>query len=49
MVEKKTRYRVTDKREYINFDGTIVEAGDLVPKEVEVEEWLVDAGWVKEE
>lgn len=43
------RYRVTDMREYIQFaDGTIVEAGKLVPKDVEVDGWLVDVGWVEE-
>ena len=42
------RYRVTDKRAYIDFNGTIVEAGKLVPKDIEVEDWLVDVGWVEE-
>jgi len=47
---KEPRYRVTDKRDYIEFpDGTRVEAGNLIPKDVEVEGWLVEAGWVVEE
>jgi hypothetical protein len=47
---KEPRYRVTDKRDYIEFpDGTRVEAGNLIPKDVEVEKWLVDKGWVVEE
>jgi len=46
MAEK--RYRVTDVRAYINFDGVVVASGNLVPKEIEVEEWLVEAGWVEE-
>lgn len=46
----EARYRVTDKREYIVFaDGTKVKAGNLIPKKVQVEAWLVDAGWVEEE
>lgn len=49
MTKKQPRYRVTDKRDYVNFGGTTVEAGHLVPKDVEVEAWLVDVGWVKEE
>lgn len=49
MTDKKPRYRVTDKREYVVFGGTIVKAGNLVPKDIEVEAWLIDAGWVEEE
>lgn len=48
-MSKEPRYRVTDERDYVNFDGVIVESGGLVPKDIEVESWLVDAGWVKEE
>ena len=47
---KEPRYRVTDKRDYIEFpDGTKVQAGNLIPKGVDVEDWLVDVGWVVEE
>ncbi len=47
--KKQVRYRVTDKRDYIVFGVTKVDAGNLVPENVKVEDWLVDAGWVKEE
>lgn len=44
------RYRVTEKRAYIVFpDGTQVKAGHLVPKDTEVEDWLIEAGWVEED
>ncbi len=50
MVDRKQpRYRVTDKRAYIKFGDVQVDAGDLVPVGVEVEDWLVDSGWVVEE
>ena len=50
MADKKPRYRVTEVREYIKLsDDTVIEAGKLIPKDVEVEDWLVDIGWVKEE
>jgi hypothetical protein len=46
---KKPRYRVTDTRAYILFDGdTRVDAGNLVPKDVEVEDWLIEREWVVE-
>ena len=42
------RYRVVGK-DYVVFDGGIkVKLGKLVPKDVEVEDWLVDHGWVEE-
>ncbi len=42
------RYRVVG-RDYVKFaDGTKVRKGNLVPKDIEVEDWLVDAGWVEE-
>ncbi len=46
---KQPRYRVTDKRAYIKFGDVQVDAGDLVPAGVEVEDWLVDSGWAVEE
>ena len=50
MVDRKQpSYRVTDKRAYIKFGDVQVDAGDLVPAGVEVEDWLVDSGWVVEE
>lgn len=50
MPETKPRYRVTDKRDYIEFpDGTRVESGKLIPAKQEIEEWLIDVGWVTEE
>ena len=50
MADKKNpRYRVTDKRAYIKFGNIQVDAGNLVPIDVEVEDWLVDSGWVVEE
>jgi hypothetical protein len=50
MSKKPTRYRVAEMREYLRFpDGTLVEKGKLIPKDVEVEDWLVDLGWVVED
>lgn len=43
------RYRVVG-REAVHFaDGTTVNYGYLVPKDVDVPQWVVDVGWVKEE
>ena len=47
--KKQLRYRVTDKRAYIKFGDVRVDAGNLVPTDVDVEDWLVDSGWVVEE
>ena len=48
--KKEPRYRVTEVREYLKLsDDTVVKAGSLIPKGVEVEDWLIDLGWVKEE
>ena len=44
----KPRYRVTDVRPYIKFGLLRVDSGDLIPKKVKVEDWLVDVGWVEE-
>ena len=46
---KQPRYRVTDKRAYVKFGDVQVDAGNLVPVGVDVEDWLVDVGWVVEE
>ena len=48
MVDKKPRYRVTDVRAYIMFGDVRVDSGKLVPETCEVEDWLVDRGWVEE-
>ncbi len=43
------RYRVVC-RAYVKFaDGTKVEKGKLIQKEIRVEDWLVDVGWVDED
>ncbi len=44
----KPRYRVTDVRPYIKFGQLRIETGNIIPKKVRVEDWLVDAGWVEE-
>ena len=43
------RYRVVG-RAYVKFgDGTKVKKGNLIPKDIHVEDWLVDVGWVEED
>ena len=43
------RYRVVG-RAYVKFgDGTKVKQGKLIPKDIPVEDWLVDVGWVEED
>ncbi len=44
----KPRYRVTDVRPYIKFGQLRVETGNIIPKKIRVEDWLVDCGWVEE-
>jgi len=44
----KPRYRVTDVRPYIKFGQLRVDTGNIIPKKVRVEDWLVDCGWVEE-
>ena len=44
----KIRYRVTDVRPYIVFGHTKVDAGNLVPEKIVVEDWLIDSEWVEE-
>lgn len=46
MADKK-RYRVVG-RDYVVFDDVKVPIGKLIPETVEVEEWLLDRGWVEE-
>ena len=47
-VMSEIRYRVVGK-DYVVFDGGIkVKKGNLIPKDIHVEDWLVDVGWVEE-
>ncbi len=44
----KPIYRVTDVRPYIKFGLLRIDSGNIIPKKVKVEDWLVDVGWVEE-